>query len=148
MKVDGAERENESSTSMNYWLIKSEPSTFSIDDMKQSHIEPWNGVRNYQARNFMKEMKLGDVCFFYHSNNKNPGIVGLVRIVKEFYSDSDDHRFVCVNVEYIQHLSLLSLQYLKSIPELNHLTLFHQSRLSVQPVDLEAAEVLIKMIKN
>lgn len=131
---------------MKYWLIKSEPSTFSIDDMKQSHIEPWNGVRNYQARNFMKEMRLGDVCFFYHSNNKNPGIVGLVSIVKECYEDPDDNRFVCVDVEYIQHTNLISLKYLKSIPEISHLPLFHQSRLSVQPVDLEAAKVLIGMI--
>jgi predicted RNA-binding protein with PUA-like domain len=131
---------------MKYWLIKSEPSTFSIDNMKQSQIEPWNGVRNYQARNFMKEMRLGDICFFYHSNNKNPGIVGLVRIVKEFYEDPDDNRFVCVDVEYIKHTNLLSLQYLKSIPEISHLPLFNQSRLSVQPVDLEAAKLLLGMI--
>lgn len=130
---------------MNYWLIKSEPSTFSINDMKLSKIEPWNGVRNYQARNFMKEMHLKDVCFFYHSNNKNPGIVGLVRVVKEFYADPDDNRFVCVDVEYIKHTNLLSLQHLKSIPEISHLHLFHLSRLSVQPVDLEAAKVLMSM---
>lgn len=131
---------------MNHWLIKSEPSTFSIDDMKQAQVEPWNGVRNYQARNFMKEMRLGDVCFFYHSNNKNPGIVGLVRIVKEFYEDPDDNRFVCADVEYIKHTKLLSLQHLKSISEISHLPLFHQSRLSVQPVDSKAAKLLLGMI--
>lgn len=131
---------------MNYWLIKSEPSTFSIDDMKQSQVEPWNGVRNYQARNFMKEMRVSDLCFFYHSNNKNPGIVGLVKIVKEFYADPEDNRFVCVDVEYIKHTKLLSLQHLKSIPEISHLPLFHQSRLSVQPVDSKAAELLLGMI--
>ena|SRR3989338_4774871 len=131
---------------MNHWLIKSEPSAFSIDDMQQSHIEPWNGVRNYQARNFMKAMQLGDLCFFYHSNNKNPGIVGLVRVVKQFYADPDDPRFVCVDVEYLQHTNLLSLQHLKSMPALSHLPLFQQSRLSVQPVDSPAAAVLLNMI--
>lgn len=131
---------------MKHWLIKSEPSAFSIDDMKQSNIESWNGVRNYQARNFMKEMELGDICFFYHSNNKNPGIVGLVSIAKEFYEDPDDNRFVCVDVEYMKHTKILSLQYLKSIPAISHLPLFHQSRLSVQPVDLAAAKLLIDMI--
>lgn len=130
---------------MNYWLIKSEPSTFSIDDMKQSKIEPWNGVRNYQARNFMKEMRLGDICFFYHSNNKNPGIVGLVSIAKEFYADPEDTRFVCVDVEYIKHTNFISLQHLKAIPEISHLPLFHQSRLSVQLVDSVAAKLLISM---
>lgn len=130
---------------MNYWLIKSEPSTFSIDDMKQSKFEPWNGVRNYQARNFMKEMRLGDICFFYHSNNKNPGIVGLVSIAKEFYADPEDTRFVCVDVEYIKHTNFISLQHLKAMPSISHLPLFHQSRLSVQPVDSVAAKLLISM---
>lgn len=133
---------------MNYWLIKSEPSVFSIDQMKEKRIEAWDGVRNFQARNFMKEMKQGDFCFFYHSNAKHVGIVGLVQIVKEHYPDPQDNRFVCVDVAFIDQFPLLSLQQLKATPELKHLHLFHQSRLSVQPVDNDAAKLILKFAKN
>ena len=133
---------------MNYWLIKSEPSVFSIDQMKEKRIEAWDGVRNFQARNFMKEMKLGDFCFFYHSNTKHVGIVGLVKIVKEHYPDSQDNRFVCVDVAFIYQFPLLSLLRLKTISELKHLHLFHQSRLSVQPVNDDAAKLILKLAKD
>jgi predicted RNA-binding protein with PUA-like domain len=130
---------------MNYWLIKSEPSVFSIDEMKTKKVEPWNGVRNYQARNFMKEMQTGDLCFFYHSNAKETGIVGLVKVVREHYPDPDDTRFVCVDVEYQKHIPLLSLKCLKEIKEIEHLALFHQSRLSVQPIDDISAKIILSM---
>ncbi|CAO5682389.1 MAG: hypothetical protein HEEMFOPI_01650 [Holosporales bacterium] len=133
---------------MNYWLIKSEPSVFSIDQMKEKRIDAWDGVRNFQARNFMKEMKQDDLCFFYHSNTKHVGIVGLVQIVKEHYPDPQDKRFVCVDVAFIDQFPLLSLPLLKTIPELNHLHLFHQSRLSVQPVDDDAAKRILKLAKD
>lgn len=133
---------------MNYWLIKSEPHVFSIDQMKENKIEAWNGVRNFQARNFMKEMKINDLCFFYHSNAKNVGIVGLVEVQKEHYPDEEDNRFVCVDVAFKYKSAFLSLQHLKSIPELKHLVLFRQSRLSVQPVDENSAKIILGLIEN
>ncbi|MBP9752743.1 MAG: EVE domain-containing protein [Proteobacteria bacterium] len=133
---------------MNYWLIKSEPSVFSIDDMKNNHQEPWNGVRNYQARNNMKDMKLNDICFFYHSNTKHAGIVGLVKIIKEYYEDKEDKRFGLVDVEYIKHTPYLALADLKKIEGIEYLALFHQSRLSVQPVDEKAADILLMILDN
>lgn len=72
---------------MSYWLMKSEPDEFSIDDLKTNVIEGWDGIRNYQARNFMKEMKVGDLAFFYHSSCKEIGIVGTMEIVSTYYSD-------------------------------------------------------------
>ena len=129
---------------MNYWLIKSEPSVFSIDDMKKVGVDAWNGVRNYQARNFMKQMSAGDLCFFYHSNTKNPGIVGLVKVLKTAYPDPDDIRFVLVQMEYQKHTPLFKLATLKSMLEIRHLALFHQSRLSVQPVDANAAMMILE----
>ena len=130
---------------MNYWLIKSEPSVFSIDDMKAKNIEPWDGVKNYQAHNFMKDMKKEDLCFFYHSNNSKVGIVGLVKVVKEHYPDPTDKRFVWVDMEYMKHLPFIPLETLKETPGLEHLPLFKQSRLSVQPVDQEAAEIILNI---
>lgn len=130
---------------MAYWLIKSEPSVFSMDDMKEKNIDAWDGVRNYQARNFMKQMKEKDVCFFYHSNTKHVGIVGLVDVVKPFYTDSLDERFVLVDVRYQKHLPFISLEELKAIPQLQNLLLFKQSRLSVQPVDNISADIILNL---
>ena len=127
---------------MKYWLIKSEPDVFSIDDMKKKGVDKWDGVRNYQARNNMKEMRVGDLCFFYHSNTKEPGIVGLVEVVKEHYTDPEDERFVLVDVKYKKHLPFLSLNNMKNIPILKDMALFKQSRLSVQPVSDDEARYL------
>jgi predicted RNA-binding protein with PUA-like domain len=132
---------------MNYWLLKSEPSCFSIDDMKKKRIDSWDGVRNYTARNFMKAMKVGDICFFYHSNTKDTGIVGLVKVVKTAYPDPLDSKFVWVDVEYERSLPFLSLSFLKTLPEIHHLPLFHQSRLSVQPVDKASSEIILSQAK-
>lgn len=130
-----------------YWLIKSEPSVFSIDDMKEKKIEPWDGVRNYQARNNMMAMKKNDLCFFYHSNTKNAGIVGIVEVYKESYPDPENNTFVLVDMLYKKHTKLLSLTDLRKIEAIAHLPLFHQSRLSVQPVDLNAANVILHQLE-
>jgi predicted RNA-binding protein with PUA-like domain len=118
---------------MNYWLLKSEPGCYSFDRQKKEGITHWDGVKNYQARNNMKSMALGDVCFFYHSITGKE-IVGLVRVVKENYPDPSDERFVWVDVAY-------EGTFEKSIPlsEIKirwpHLPLVKQSRLSVMPIE-------------
>ena len=140
---------------MNYWLMKSEPDTFSIDDLynRPERTEPWDGVRNYQARNMMRDsMKLGDWVFFYHSNCSEPGIVGIMEVVKEGYpdttafdpddkhfdpkSDPDQPRWYRVDVRYIRHLSrTISLKELKDKTELADLALVKRgNRLSIMPI--------------
>lgn len=141
---------------MQYWLMKSEPSEFSLQDLKRRHrqTEPWDGVRNYQARNMMRDqMKLGDLAFFYHSNTDVPGIVGIVKIVREGYpdhtafdptdkhydskSDPDKPRWFMVDVAYERALTrTVSLQELKQHAEaLEGLPLLRRgNRLSVMPV--------------
>ena len=127
---------------MKYWLMKSEPSVFSIDDLEKrpNQTEPWNGVRNYQARNMMRdEMKLGDLVFFYHSNCKEVGIVGIMAIVKTAYSDNTDGEnmnWVMVDVGFIRKLNrVIRLSELKTKPELADFKLLQRSnRLSIFPV--------------
>lgn len=127
---------------MKYWLMKSEPSVFSIDDLEKrpNQTEPWNGVRNYQARNMMRdEMKLGDLVFFYHSNCKEVGIVGIMAIVKTAYSDNTDGEnmnWVMVDVGFIRKLNrVITLSELKTKPELADFKLLQRgNRLSILPV--------------
>jgi predicted RNA-binding protein with PUA-like domain len=125
---------------MKYWLIKSEPDVWSWDQQvhKGEQGEPWTGVRNYQARNFMGAMRKGDQAFFYHSNaGKKTGIVGIVEIIKEAYPDPTDPAgvFNCVDVKAVQPFrNPVFLSTLKTIPELETMLLFKQSRLSVMPV--------------
>lgn len=127
---------------MNYWLMKSEPSTFSIDDLVQrpNQTEPWNGVRNYQARNMMRDaMKLGDLAFFYHSNCKEAGIVGIIAIVKTAYPDTTDGEntnWVMVDVGFIRKLNrVITLSELKTKVELADFKLLQRgNRLSILPV--------------
>ncbi len=140
---------------MNYWLLKSEPDAFSIDDLQQVKVEPWDGVRNYQARNMMRdEMKKGDLAFFYHSNCKEPGIVGIMRIAREGYpdhtalnpeskyhdpkSDPDHPRWFMVDVRYQRRLKrTITLQELKAFAEteLDGFPLLRRgNRLSIMPV--------------
>jgi predicted RNA-binding protein with PUA-like domain len=123
---------------MNYWLMKSEPGCYSFDDQERDGITHWDGVRNYQARNNMKNMKVGDLCFFYHSI-KEKQIVGIVKVVKEHYPDPEDERFVWVDVEYFSRLNNpVTLSLVKERwPEL---ALVKQSRLSVMPVEKEYFE--------
>ena len=135
---------------MNYWLIKSEPSTWSWNDQKKSNIEMWDGVRNYQARNNLMKMKKGDLCFFYHSV-KEKKIVGIVEVIKEYYIDPTDpsKRFVAVDVKTKKDLDKhVTLEEIKSIKNLQHLALIKQSRLSVMPIDKNSWLRIIKLSKN
>lgn len=123
---------------MAYWLFKSEPSTWGWDDQmaKGDAGEEWDGVRNYQARNFMREMKLGDKGFFYHSQSEK-AIVGLVEICAEAHPDSkaNDPRWECVDIKALRPVAMpVTLDQIKAEPELADMVLVKNSRLSVQPV--------------
>lgn len=138
---------------MKYWLMKSEPDVFSIDDLKRVKREPWNGVRNYQARNFMREMKLGDRILFYHSNAAEIGVVGVMEVLKEAYPDptqfdpkseyfepaskKEDPRWSLVDVGFVEKFPrVVSLEELKGLPELEGMALLRKgNRLSVIPVE-------------
>ena len=132
---------------MNYWLLKSEPSTWSWDNQSKVKKEMWDGVRNYQARNNLMKMKKGDLCFFYHSVNEKK-IVGIVEVVKEHYPDPTDitNKFVVVDIKTKKKLkNSVSLKQIKSQKKLSHLALIKQSRLSVMPIDKESWYLINKM---
>jgi len=136
---------------MQYWLMKSEPDVWSIDQQKKAGVKgaPWDGVRNYQAAKNLKNMKRGDYCFFYHSNIGKE-IVGVVKVIKEAYLDKTDKsgRFVAVTVKFIEKLSKpITLENIKKSKELSHLALIKQSRLSVMPIDSKSWKILNKMSK-
>ena len=134
---------------MKYWLLKSEPNTWSWSDQVKSGIDMWDGVRNYQARNNLKSMKKGDLCFFYHSVNEKK-IKGIVKVVKEHYPDPTDKskKFVVVDVKYhSQFKNDVSLEDIKNDNRLNHLALIKQSRLSVMPVDTKHWKIILNMSK-
>ena len=136
---------------MQYWLMKSEPDVWSIDQQKKAGTKgaPWDGVRNYQAAKNLKSMKKGDLCFFYHSNIGKE-IVGVVEVIKEAYLDKTDKsgRFVAVTVKFLEKLSKpITLDSIKKSKELGHLALIKQSRLSVMPVDSKSWKILNKMSK-
>ena len=136
---------------MKYWLMKSEPNVWSIDQQKKAGSKgvPWDGVRNYQAANNLKAMKKGDYCFFYHSNIGKE-IVGIVEVVKEAYLDKTDKsgRFVAVSVKFLKKLTRpIGLEKIKKSKELSHLSLIKQSRLSVMPIDSKSWKILNKMGK-
>ena len=135
----------------NYWLLKSEPDVWSIDQQKKvgSKGTTWDGVRNYQAAKNLKSMRKGDECFFYHSNIGKE-IVGIVEVIKEAYIDKTDQsgRFVAVKVKFIKELKRpITLENIKKIKELRHLSLVKQSRLSVMPIDSKSWKILNKMGK-
>jgi len=132
---------------MAYWLIKSEPGTWSWDDQVSKGVEHWDGVRNHQASNNMKAMKAGDLCFFYHSVNEKR-IVGIVEVVTEYYPDHTDKtgRFGMVDVKAVKPLPHpVTLADIKAHPDLQEMALVRQSRLSVQPVDQNAWKTICKM---
>ena len=136
---------------MRYWLLKSEPNVWSIEQQKKAGIKgvPWDGVRNYQAAKNLKNMKKGDQCFFYHSNIGKE-IVGIVEVIKEAYLDKTDQtgRFVAVTVKFIKKLDKpITLEKIKKNKELSHLSLIKQSRLSVMPIDSKSWKILNKMSK-
>ena len=136
---------------MKYWLLKSEPDVWSIDQQKEAGIKgvAWDGVRNYQAAKNLKSMKKGDLCFFYHSNIGNE-IVGVVKVIKEFYLDKTDksNRFVAVTVQFKSKLyKPVNLENIKKNKDLGHLALIKQSRLSVMPVDYKSWKIINNMSK-
>ena len=131
---------------MKYWLLKSEPDVWSIDQQKKAGSKgaTWDGVRNYQAAKNLKNMKKGDLCFFYHSN-LGKEIVGIVEVVKEHYLDKTDKskRFVAVTVKFKNKLPKpIALETIKKNKKLSHLSLIKQSRLSVMPIDSKSWKIL------
>lgn len=137
-----------------YWLMKSEPHVYGLDDLKADGSTLWDGVRNYQARNFMRDdMKVGDLVLYYHSNTKPPGVVGLARVCKEGYPDptqfdednkyydpkstAENPRWILVDLEYVAHFdAIVSLETLKAEDDLDGMLVIRKGqRLSVQPVE-------------
>ena len=134
---------------MAYWLFKSEPSTWSWDDQvaKGDVGEEWDGVRNYQARNFMREMKIGDRGLFYHSQ-KEKAVVGIVEVIAEAHPDSttDDERWECVDIKAISPVKTpVTLERIKQEPDLADMVLVRNSRLSVQPVTEAEWDVVCRL---
>ena len=132
---------------INYWLLKSEPDAWSWDNQVKEGASMWDGVRNYQARNNLKEMKKNDLCFFYHSVTER-SIVGIVKVVKEYYPDPTDKtgRFVVVDVKATKKLkNPVSLDQIKENSKLQDIALVKQSRLSVMPLRKTEWDIIIKM---
>lgn len=148
---------------MNYWLIKSEPDVYSIEDLKEDKTSIWDGVRNYQARNFLKQMQIGDVAFFYHSNTKPPGIVGLAKIIENNLTDPtqfdvnspyfdpkatpNSPRWYTVKVEFVEQFSaIISLDNLKQTFNPDEFGVVKRgNRLSVMPVSSSVAERILRL---
>ncbi len=136
---------------MKYWLLKSEPDLWSISQQKKAGLKgaTWDGVRNYQARNNLKKMKVGDLCFFYHSNIGKE-IVGIIKVIKRAFPDKTDKkkRFVAVQVRFVEEFnSPISLEKIKKTKAISHLPLIKQSRLSVMPIDYKSWKIIYKMGK-
>ncbi|MGA8261101.1 MAG: EVE domain-containing protein [Arenicellales bacterium] len=149
---------------MNYWLMKSEPDAYSIDDLKRFKTDHWDGIRNYQARNFMRDgMKKGDRAFFYHSSCEEPGVVGIMEIVREAYpdhtafdpedkhfddkSDPDNPRWFMVDVKFVRKLKRnITLKELKSHKPLAGMRLLRKgNRLSIMPVTKREWDFILKL---
>ena len=136
---------------MNYWLMKSEPDVWSLEQQKKTGAKgvAWDGVRNYQARNNLKKMKVGDLCFFYHSNIGKE-IVGTVKVIKKAFIDKTDKnkRFVAVQVRFDEEFKMpISLEKIKKTKAISHLPLIKQSRLSVMPIDYKSWKIIYNMGK-
>ena len=132
---------------MNYWLLKSEPKTWSWDDQVKEGPSMWDGVRNYQARNNLKKMNKGDLCFFYHSVSER-SVVGIVRVVRDFYDDPTDktNKFVVVDVEAVKKLRHpVTLDMIKKNDNLLGIDLIKQTRLSVMAIKHKEWKEIIKM---
>ena len=134
---------------MQYWLFKSEPSTWSWDQQvaKGDVGEEWDGVRNYQARNFMRQMNIGDLGFFYHSQ-KDKEIVGIVEVCANAHPDSttDDARWECVDIRAVKPMNIpVTLEQIKTDPRLTEMVLVNNSRLSVQPVTTEEWAIICNL---
>lgn len=148
-----------------YWLMKSEPDVFSFDDLRKKKQEPWTGVRNYQARNFMRdEMQVGDLIFFYHSSCEVPGIAGIASVATTPYPDptqyekkseyfdpkatKDNPRWMLVDVKFEKDLKrVITLEELKKVESLKEMRLLQKgNRLSILPVTKEEFEKILKLI--
>lgn len=154
------------SAGVRYWLFKSEPESFSIQDLERVGVEPWDGIRNYQARNSMRdEMSVGDRILFHHSNAKPPGVVGLAEVAsparpdetafdpgsKYFDPKSDpaDPRWLLVDVRHVETFPrLVSLDELRTYPQLADMVLLNRSRLSIQPVTQEQFEFICELARR
>ena len=135
---------------MNYWLVKSEPNTYSWDDFVRLGRDHWDGVRNYQARNNMKEMKEGDLVLFYHSVNEK-SVVGTAKVVKEFYQDptTDDDRWVVVDLVPVDKVKRpVTLAEIKGDERLQNMKLVTHSRLSVMPVRKEEYDAILELSES
>ena len=136
---------------MKYWLLKSEPDVWSIEQQIKAGIKgtAWDGVRNYQAANNLRKMKNGDLCFFYHSNIGKE-IVGIVKVIKSAFIDKTDKkkRFVAVQVRFVSKFKrAISLEKIKKNTKISHLPLIKQSRLSVMPIDYKSWKIICNMGK-
>ena len=136
---------------MKYWLLKSEPNVWSIDQQIKAGLKgiAWDGVRNYQAANNLKKMKIGDLCYFYHSNIGKE-IVGVVKVIKEAFIDITDRekKFVAVQVRFMEKFDKpISLEKIKKNKAISHLPLIKQSRLSVMPIDYKSWKIIYNMGK-
>ena len=136
---------------MQYWLLKSEPDVWSIEQQIKAGIKgaAWDGVRNYQAANNLRKMKNGDLCFFYHSNIGKE-IVGIVKVIKSSFIDKTDKkkRFVAVQVRFVSKFKrAISLEKIKENKKISHLPLIKQSRLSVMPIDYKSWKIICNMGK-
>ena len=136
---------------MQYWLMKSEPDVWSLEQQKKAGMKgaTWDGVRNFQAANNLKKMRVGDLCFFYHSNIGKE-IVGVVKIIKKAFTDKTDkkRKFVAVQVRFVEEfINPISLEKIKKTKTISHLPLIKQSRLSVMPIDFKSWKIIYKMGK-
>ena len=135
---------------INYWLLKSEPSTWSWENQVKEKVTMWDGVRNYQARNNLIKMKKKDLCFFYHSVSEKK-IIGVVEVVKEHYPDPTDKtgRFVVTDVKAKKKLkNPVTLEKIKSTPKLSTISLIKQSRLSVMPLTKTEWDIILKISES
>ena len=136
---------------MAYWLMKSEPDVFSVEDLRRKGVAGWDGVRNYQARKNLRAMRKGDVAFFYHSSTEPTAIVGMMEIVREAYPDSTAEKpgWDQVDVKFIKTFAKpLTLAEIKNAPALKTMVLLKNSRLSVQPIAPAESAQLLKLLEN
>ena len=148
-----------------YWLMKSEEEVYSIDHLQEDGVTCWEGVRNYEARNMMRRMKVGDEVLYYHSNAKPPGVAGLARVAKEAYpdhfafdsksryfdakSDESNPRWFMVDLEFVEKLPrLVSLQEIREEKSLADMALLNRKRLSVQPATKKEFDMIVKMART